>query len=191
MRFSRVWGSDCRGARAYLGQTFDRPRRTPLWTRRGQRRRPETRPAAHPAPAPGRAARCSGWSQVCGGDHRQGPRGHWGSDSSFLSLPELSPALRGPQPGRHKFSVPSWGQEQSAVHCHRPWVRWLCTSVWGYRGQVTVPTIFGSVFMGVPGKDGAGRGDPGSCDPFVALHRSRDLVCEQVRRAFTLSTPLP
>lgn len=134
-----------------------------------------------PAPMPGRrAARCSGWSRVCGGDHKA----RWGSDSSFLSLPELGSA------GTSRIFCALVGT--GAEHCA------LSRTL----GSLAVHICLGlqrpshrahHLWVSFHGcaREGWSRGDPGSCDPFVAFHQSCDLVCEQARYGFTLPPPLP
>lgn len=121
----------------------------PLWTLCGQWRNLETCLASDVQPP-------------CQDEGQRGARaGHGCAEGTTrpvgVLIPASFPCPSLALPGHHEFSVPLWGQEQSTVHCHGHWVRWLCTSVWGCRGQVTVPTIFGSVFMDVPGKDGVGE----------------------------------
>lgn len=40
--------------------------------------------------------------------------------------------------------MPLWEQEQSTVHCNRPWAGWPGTSLWGCRGQVIASIVFGA-----------------------------------------------
>lgn len=154
-----------------------------------RRAQPQT---SSPPRARTKGTRCSGWSRVCGGDHRQGPRGHWGSDSSFLSLPKQTRA----QPCSQGLSARTSRVFRALVgtraeHCALSRILGSLAVHIGLGPQRPrhCPPFLGQFSWACQGR--VGRGDPGSRDPFVALHQSRDLVCEQVRRGFTLSPPLP
>lgn len=113
-----------------------------------------------PAPMPGRrAARCSGWSRVCGGDHKA----RWGSDSSFLSLPELGSA------GTSRIFCALVGT--GAEHCALS--RTLGSLAVHIRLGLQRPSHHAHhLWVSFHGcaREGWSRGDPGSCDPFVAFH---------------------
>lgn len=120
-----------------------------------RRAQPQTSSPPH---ARTQGTRCSGWSRVCGGDHRQGPRGHWGSDSSFLSLPEQTraqPCSRALSQDVTSFPCPHGDKSKALCTVTNPGFTG-CAHRSGAAEATSLPAIFGSVFMGVPGKGGAG-----------------------------------
>ena len=107
-------------------------------------------------------------------EFRQGPQGHWGSDSIFFSIlwcmlpnsPGFRPALQVKWDVSDEeitsFLVPLWGQEQSTVHCNRPWADWVDTSLWGCRAQVINPLSWEQLSCVCRGRTEECReGDPG------------------------------